>query len=172
MPGEKTFASEEVLTAADMTTYFVQQAVVIKSADETVASSTTNQNDNELSIAVDANTTYWVECFLIYAAHPSADIKVTYSGPSGTTMQWCADGLVSGSTSVVDDVSRSLQGLANTPSHGGITDNTTVLVAMHKGVLTVGGTAGNLTLQWAQLASNASATRVYAGSTLVVTRVS
>jgi hypothetical protein len=172
MPGEKTFASEEVLTAADMTTYFVQQAVVIKSADETVASSTTNQNDNELSIAVDANTTYWVECFLIYAADPSADIKVTYNGPSGTTMQWCADGLVSSSTAVVDNVSRSLQGLANTPSHGGITNNTTVLVAMHKGVLTTGGSSGNLTLQWAQLASSANATRVYAGSTLVVTRVS
>ena len=56
MPGLKTFSTDEVLTASNMTTYLAQQAYLVKSVDETVTSSTTMQDDNELVIAVSANT--------------------------------------------------------------------------------------------------------------------
>lgn len=174
MPGEKIFGVNEVLTAADMTTYFVQQAVIVKTADESVTSSTTMQNDNELLVPVAANTRYWVECFLIYSAHPNFDCKTGYSGPSGSTFDWCGDGLISGETTTVGEVTKSLQGLGSTPGHAGVLESGSPIdmVAMHKGVLTTGGSAGTLTLRWAQLSSGATPTIVRAGSVLIVTRVS
>lgn len=174
MPGEKIFAFEEVLDAADMTQYFVQQSVVIKSADESVTSSTTLQDDNDLQMTVSANTKYWVEVFLIYNAMASADCKISYLGPVGATMEWVSDGHGSAAAATIDVVSRSYQTLGTTPSHGGVESpaGTPVnMAAVHKGLLTVGATAGLFKLQWAQLASIATATKVIANSTMILTRV-
>ncbi|WP_157251133.1 hypothetical protein [Nonomuraea typhae] len=172
MTGFKTFSTNEVMDASEMTTYLVQQAVIIKSVDESVTSSTTLQADNELVVAVSANTDYLVECFLIYGADPAGDIKTDWDGPASATMDWVADAITQSATATVDQVSRTAQSISGTPSHGGITNNSTNLVALHKGIVRVAGTAGNLTLTWAQQASSANATFVRANSTLIVTRIS
>lgn len=172
MPGFKTFATDEVMDASEMTQYFVQQATVIKAADESVTSSTVLQNDNELILAVSANTDYWVECFLIYSADPAGDIKTDWDPPTGATFDWLADAITQSATATLDQVSRTSQTASGTPSHGGITNNSTYLVALHKGVLQVAGTAGNLTLTWAQNTSSANASFIRANSTLIVTRIS
>lgn len=169
MPGEKTFSFEEVLTGADMTTYFVQQAMVIKAADESVVSSTVLQDDNELQITVSANTKYFVECFLIYSADPAADCKIQYAVPAGATFDWVSDSLGSAATANTDVVSRSYQ-TTGTPALGGVTSNATNLVGLHKGLLTV-TTAGIFKLTWAQLASTVNATFVRANSALILTRM-
>ena len=171
MPGFKTFATDEVLTAADMTQYLMQQAVIIKGADETVTSSTVLQNDNEFVMAVDANTDYYFESLIIYGADPAADLKCDWDGPTGATLDWCSDGITQSATATLDQVSRTAQTISGTPSHGGITSNATFLIAMHKGLLRVGGTAGNLTLTWAQNASSANGTVIKADSFLLLTRV-
>lgn len=172
MPGLKTFATNEVLTASNMTTYFMQQAVIIKSADETVTSSTTLQADNELVMAVNANTDYYFESMIIYAADPAADMKADWDGPAGATLDWCSDGITQSATGTIDQVSRTAQTISGTPTHGGITSNATNIICMHKGLLRVAGTAGNLTLTWAQNVSNANGTIVRANSMLLLTRVS
>jgi len=172
MAGFKTFSLNEVMDAAEMTTYFVQQATVIKAVDESVTSSTVLQADNELVMAVAANTDYFVECFLIYSADPAGDLKSDWDGPAGATFDWVADAITPTATATVDQVSRTAQSMSSTPAHGGITNNSTILVALHKGMLRVGGNAGNLTLTWAQQVSSANATFVRANSTLIVTRVS
>jgi hypothetical protein len=172
MPGFKTFAASEVMDAAEMTQYFVQQGVIIKAVDESVTSSTVLQADNELVMAVAANTDYFVECFLIYSADPAGDIKTDWDAPTGATMDWVADAITQSAAATLDQVSRTAQSVSGTPSHGGITNNATVLVALHKGILRVGATAGNLTLTWAQQVSSASASFVRANSTLIVTRIS
>lgn len=175
MPGLRTFATDEVLTAANMTTYLAQQAYVVKSADETVTSSTTFQDDNELVIAVSANTTYHMELLLLYRALAAADIKISWSGPASATMAWVADDFTSGATANVGPVARTLQAITGGPSAGGVEsvpgtgDN---LWALPKGILQVAGTAGNLTFRWAQLTSNATGSVVLAGSTLILTRIS
>ncbi|MGI5288020.1 hypothetical protein ACQEVF_32410 [Nonomuraea polychroma] len=172
MPGFKAFSLNEVMDAAEMTTYLVQQAVIIKASDESVTSSTALQADNELVMALSANTDYFVECFLIYSADPAGDIKTDWDAPTGTTFDWVADAITQSATATLDQVSRTAQSVSGTPSHGGITNNSTFLVALHKGILRVGSTAGNLTLTWAQQASSANATFVRANSTLIVTRIS
>lgn len=172
MPGFKTFATDEVMDASEMTTYLVQQASVIKSSDESVTSSTVLQDDDQLQLSVNANTDYHFECFLIYAADPAGDIKVSYAGPASATLDFLSDGFGSAPADSVDPVSHSAQSMGSTPSHGGITSNATNLCALHKGILRVAGTAGTFKLQWAQLASSANATFVRAGSTLILTRIS
>lgn len=171
MPGFKTFATNEVMDAAEMTQYFMQQAVIIKSADETVTSSTVLQADNDFVMAVSANTDYYFESLIIYGADPAADIKCDWDGPAGATLDWCSDGITQSATATLDQVSRTAQSISGTPSHGGITNNTTLLVCMHKGLLRVAGTAGNLTLTWAQNTSNAAGSTIKADSLLLLTRV-
>lgn len=175
MPGFKTFATDEVLTAANMTTYLAQQAYVVKSADETVTSSTTMQDDNELVIAVSANTKYHVELILIYRALAAADLKLGWSGPASATLAWVADDFISSIAANVGPVARTLQVISGTPSCGGVEsvpgtgDN---LFALPKGILQVAGTAGSLTFRWAQNTSNATGSVVLTGSTLILTRIS
>lgn len=174
MPGEKTFSFREVMDASEMTTYFVQAASVVKSADETVTSSTTLQDDDQLQITVSANTSYWVDMLILYTGLAAADLKVSYAGPSGATFAWVSDGGGSGNSAVVDAVSRTLQSMGSTPSYGcvePVAGTGAQLCGLGKGVLTVGGTGGIFKLQWAQLASSATAVRIYAGSSLIVTRI-
>jgi len=175
MPGEKIFAFEEVLDAADMTTYFVQQQVVMKIVDESVTSSTTLQDDNELQFAVDANTRYTIEFFLIYNTLAAADLKAQYTVPAGASLTWVSDGIASGTTVTVDTVSRTAQFIGSTPpAHGGVEVPAATpvdMIAFHKGLLTIGATAGTLKLQWAQQVSSATATYIRANSTMILTRI-
>jgi hypothetical protein len=175
MPGLKTFSTDEVLTASNMTTYLAQQAYVVKSVDETVTSSTTMQDDNELVIAVSANTIYHVELILLYKGLAAADLKIGWSGPASSTLDWVADDFISTIAANVGPVARTAQGITGTPSCGcvesvpGTPDN---LYALPKGILQTAGSAGNLTFRWAQNTSNATGSVVQLGSTLILTRIS
>ena len=99
-----TFVDDESLTASNVNKYWIQQAHIIKSADETVTSSTTFQNDDELLVPLLANTQYWLEFMLIYDGIQAADIKIQWTYPSGTTMDWTHGGL---GTSATSNVGRS-----------------------------------------------------------------
>jgi hypothetical protein len=168
----KDFTHLERLSAADMNRYFMQQAHVIKGSDESVASSTTLQNDNELFLSVAAGTSYWVQGLIIYSAATAADLKISFSGPSGSTFSYVSDAIGSTATAGVSTVSRSLQSLGSTPSPGGIGAGLASAAAfLPKGVLQVGANSGNLQLQWAQLASSATATIVHARSVLIIRRL-
>lgn len=172
MPGFKTFATNEVMDAAEMTQYFVQANAIIKPSDESVTSSTTLQPDNDFSMAVSASTDYYLEALLIYSADPAADLKVDWDGPAGATLDWVSDGFGSAPADTVDPVSRTAQTVSSTPSQGGVTSNATNLCALHKGILRVAGTAGTFVLTWAQLVSTANPTFVRANSLMLLTRIS
>lgn len=166
----RIFAPGERPSAADLNRYFLQQHAAIKSANESVTSSITLQNDDHLFAPVTANTDYWVWCVIFYAGPTTnGDLQLKWSAPSGATFDWISDGIGSAATSSVTTLSRNAQGLANTPAPGTITG--TDICALVKGILRIGGTAGTLQLQWAQLASSATAVTVYADSTLIVRRL-
>src|SRR5574341_1924364 len=86
MSGFKTFGTGTLLPASDLNTYMVQQNFVRKTADESVTSSTTLQDDDHLVIAVEANTNYFIEAFLIYDGDAAGDFKFTFSVPAGATL--------------------------------------------------------------------------------------
>jgi hypothetical protein len=167
----RLFVDGERPSGADMNLYFMQQVHALKTADESVASSTTMQDDDHLFVPVAANTAYWVTAVIHYAASTAADLKIGWSAPTGSTLDWVSDGF--GSTSAaagVDAASRSHQMLGSTPAPGGNGTGLT-LACIPRGVLVVGGTAGTFRFRWAQLASDAAATVVKAESILILRRL-
>lgn len=172
----KDFAALESPPASDFNRYFMQQEFIQKSADESLASSTTIQDDDHLFFTPILNTDYWITMFVIYdGAGPDptlGDLKISWSVPTGSTFDYISDGLISTATSGVFDVSRSAQiapaGGNPTPGTIGTSSPVTALI---KGVFRMGGTAGTFRFRWAQNTSNATATRVRAGSCLIARRL-
>jgi hypothetical protein len=141
--------------------------VVVKSADENLASSTTLQDDNHLVHAVGTNET-WATRFILKVGQTltATGIKVAVTVPAGSSILVLA--------SFIDSSGASRSGTAN--SSGGAIDFTTGVIAGNDGVVTIdvstvtAGTSGNVQLQWAQSTSVGTQLTVYAGSQLTAMR--
>ncbi|WP_068925045.1 hypothetical protein [Planobispora rosea] len=165
----KTFTDGAVLQAdADVDRFFIQQVHALKTADESITSSTVLQNDDQLLVPLLANSQYWIELFAIYSAATASDLSITFSVPAGGALYWSHGGLAGGATGSVDRISRNF--LDETGS-GWIGGTGADAVVMGEGRVTTGATAGNLQLRWAQNASGATATIVKAGSILIAQRL-
>lgn len=137
---------------------------VVKSANESVTSSTTLQNDDELLAALVANARYYISGLLI-ANHPSGatpGLKMGFTWPTGATANiWFGRTLTLGANQFFVTTS----GGSNT--FPGAAADETILIG---GYIVTGGTAGNLQFQFAQGTSSGSAVTVKAGSSLLVLR--
>lgn len=135
---------------------------VRKASDETVNNSATLQNDDDLAAGLAANDVMFFRAVLFYDSNATADIKITFTVPTGATIKWGPDagsrvtstGSVSGS-SIITASGSSL-------AFGGISSG----VMTVSGVVVNGATAGNLQLQWAQNTADASDSKILAGSFL------
>jgi hypothetical protein len=166
----KIWGENESLKAADANAYWLQSDWVRKTADESVTSSTTLQNDNELFLPLLANTQYWFETFIIYDGHLDGGLRLSPSIPAGATIQWTHGGLRASAGATVGEVSRTaFTDTINPGQIGCVTGSTTVVVG--EGRVTTSGTAGNFQLQWAQITSHATATRVLTDSAILLTRL-
>lgn len=141
VPGDMQALAEAV--DADVTAY------VVKSGDESVVSSTTLQNDDGLFVAVTAGVTYEIGGVLFTSLGVGGGIKVGWSAPSLSSMQWTATGAQLG----------AVGGSINPFATGN--DDAVLL----RGRLIPGAT-GLLWLRWAQQTSDAAATTVLSGSYL------
>jgi len=146
--------------------------IVIKPANETVTSSTTLQNDDDLFVSVEANAQYDVFLTVFHDSEAtSGDIKFSWTGPSGATMNWGVHTptLTTTSSTTVPDTNMQVRLINEVVETGGADNTGTTMFA--SGSLTTSSTAGTLQLQWAQQTSNATASTVRAGSKLHVRRV-
>ena len=134
-------------------------SLIVKEADETVNNSTTLQDDNELLFAVAANEVVQFEGVLMISTDPNADFKLTFTGPAGAVGSFAA--IYGDVTTGNADASSAALGSAATL----ISVNDGSVVRFWGGIHN-GGTAGNLTLQWAQNTANVSDSKVLAGSYL------
>jgi hypothetical protein len=133
---------------------------VRKSSNQSVTSSTTLVNDSQLKFAVEANTTYIFNIWLwVYAADGTPDIKLTVTGPSGSTIAY------SPSTYYATADGTTALGTVNV---GGGTFSAFVDAnernQLYFGSISNGATAGDLQFQWAQNTSSGTSTTVKAGS--------
>lgn len=148
--------------------------MVEKFSDETRVSTTTNTNDNALFFPVEANAVYNVEGLLLYSARDDTDIKMGFTGPSGTTFDW----IIHASTQSQTGALTSLGVVADKQSIGatafplGGHDPSITMTAVLRGRLDTAGTAGTFNLNWAQRVSNAVAATMRAGSWMKFTRTS
>lgn len=169
------FSAGMTLTAADLIRPLPLFA--IKAADESVISSTTLQNDNELFAAVAANTSYRLDLALLVteATGITADIKLAWTMPSGCRLDAAAIGAHvnwTGVTSALEVEFSSWQGETSSPTSAksfGTINAGIVFGIQIRGIVAVGANSGTLQLQWAQNASVAENVTVKAGSSLVLT---
>jgi hypothetical protein len=143
--------------------------VALKTTNESVTSSTTLQNDDQLVVPVAANTKYMIEGFIIYDGLSAAGLKVAVTAPAGATTSFAAFGPQSGGPGI-----NSYN--ANVVAAGGALGLEcngvgTLIGAEPKGYVATAGTSGSLQFQFAQVVSNATAVRVFANSWLKVTKV-
>lgn len=156
--------------ASDFNTYLIQQSHVVKTANTSRASTTTPSNDPHLFMTVSANKIYLLEMFLRYTGPTAADIDLRFSGPSGTTLDWCTDAVGVNAAGSTQEVSRQQHQITATTAVLG-TFTGSDLVAFPKGVLRVGSTSGVFRCLWAQEASNATSCTIYSGSVMMLRRM-
>lgn len=146
-----------------------------KTADESVTSSTTFQDDDHLVLPYAAGTTYILEGWLPQEGPTAGDWKMqfTFTGGTVTRFDFSSFGLGDGATAAEGNYKGVAQlGATTSPSAGAtqgtITSNWTPIL-LHGLLITSG--AGTLTLQWAQNASNASAVILKKGGWIRLTPV-
>lgn len=165
------FTAGQVPTAGevdDLATLFAY-----KTADESVGSSTTVQDDDHLFVTVAANSIYRVFAHLIYSARSDTDIKYGWVGPTGAALRWNAiaqDSANTGLTGTTYWGSDDITQLGHTAGGAGA-ENTTYMGSWVWGILRTAGTAGTFKLQWAQSVSNATSTIMRADSWLSLNKV-
>jgi len=151
---------------------FVLPRFAIKTADETVTSSATLQDDDELTLTVEANKSYEVSGFVRWTcASVTPDMQVAFSLPSGASLAWWGAGPytdLTGQNSNLNQYAPDDTGVVWYGTNNSATFPSAMIIS---GLLIVGATAGSLTFRWAQQTSNASGVTVKARSWLKLLRV-
>jgi len=144
--------------------------VIVKSADETVTSSTSLQDDNHLTLSIAANETWSFDLTLFQTGATSGDLKLALAIPSGAAITW---GYVGWLTSGVAPATAAFNagGDANVAALGSFGASTFDIVQIY-GVCANSTNAGSLTLRWAQNSSDGTATTIRARSFLRAQKVS
>ncbi|MCY0917045.1 hypothetical protein OS965_02490 [Streptomyces sp. H27-G5] len=149
---------------------------IVKPVDEPRTSTTTVADDGHLYASLEANSVYRFSSTLLLDGPEAADATITFTVPSGATGGWTPLAGTLGTT--VPDGSAQLKVAARqfgSNSDIGVMASSATLagiMAMPRGIITTGATAGLLRLRWAQQTSNATAVNLKAGSILEVVKVS
>lgn len=142
-----------------------------KTADETVTSSTTLQDDDQLFLPVAANARYLMDAFFIYtgAGDPAGGLRMGWTGPSGATMKWTNFGTSQNVSPTLVNYNVVVENIGGARGVG--TNGATEMSCQPRGRLATAGTGGTLRLQWAQGVSNATGTVLKAGSCVRLVRI-
>ena len=142
---------------------FVGKSIALnKTGNQSVTSSTTLVDCTDLSFSIGANEV-WVGTILpIVTAGASGGMKWAFSAPSGCGVTVRAQGGNSFATSIIDG--NGLTGSGVTQSHSTASRYELTVI------ITNSSTAGTVHFQFAQNASNGTATTVSKNSTMIVTR--
>ena len=145
-------SATKIATQQSIKAYADRRRTVIKSADETIISDETLSNDTHLALSVAASKRYNLVLMLRVSSGTDPDFKFAFSAPSGATVN-------GGYNGTAQTMSYDLDMTVGQPvvSAGNV-------VVMIWAFVETAGTAGTLTLQWAQNTSWASNTTVREGS--------
>lgn len=164
------FSASENVTANKMNSIV---GFVAKTADESVSSSATLQNDDHLLYTIPGAGTYVFDVWLygLSAANAAGDIVVGFTFPTGTMR-------IGGSGPDANLASGNIEpgqwGASTSYTTGAIFNAyglSTGAVTIYLHGTLVATASGTLQFQWAQAASNANASTLKAGSHMCVTQV-
>lgn len=146
-----------------------------KAADTNRASTTTFADDPDLQFTAVANAVYKVTFDVHYAALDAARIKTQWNVTATTTGVRSSvgpdQGVILSGTSSGGTGRWGVHAFTTASTYGTRDSGTNQCYMMEESVITVGATGGTIALQWAQATSNATATKVAAGSFMRVTRL-
>lgn len=138
--------------------------VARKTANESVTSSTTMQNDDHLVLALGANET-WEIYIQIEARGNSNNYKMQFTAPTGATLNVISYQIESNN---INDFMTAY----STPTTGSYQMQTATSTGIFvRGIVTTSATAGNLQLQWAQVNTDVVATQLRTGSYIKATKL-
>ena len=156
---------------------------VVKATNTDRTSTTAMSPDPDLTAPVVANAVYCVEFYIYYGgghdtdSTADGDFVTSWAVPAGTSglKSVIGPGANAASSSLahtVNSVRLGIHQLTTNVQYACVRNATNLLqLAYEQGIITIGATPGNVTLQWAQEASSATATRVAAGSFMRLTRL-
>ena len=134
----------------------------VKTADVTITSDSTLNDDADLLFAVAANEKWQFEGLIIFDSAATSNFQLSFAGPAGSVGAFAIQAYEDGTTvlGAVEIVAALGSGVTIT------TSDSSPWMVQFWGAIANGGTAGNLTFRWAQGASSGNATTVHAGSYL------
>lgn len=168
-----TWTVGQVLSASDVNTYFVPLSAR-KSADESVTSSATLQNDNDLALSLSSTTGgWWLEGILLLDAGQTGDFKADWTGPAGGVINLAWHGDSTGNTGASNDTQVAYQSaFSDLVTFGGFAvGGGTVRPVIFEGTVRTTGTSDTLQLRWAQNTSNSTATILKTNSQIWARRI-
>lgn len=143
-----------------------------KTGDTGRTSTTTLAADPHLTVTAVANAVYRIEGMLYFTGDPAGDFQFQISGPAGfnTALSILTQNNNATATtgSLITDV-QGTSGLGPTVTCGCIAG--AALVAAINGIVTTSGTSGAIFVNWAQGASNGTATTLKTNSHIFLTRI-
>jgi len=140
--------------------------IVRKTSDQSVTSSTVLVSDTALTMAVGTSEVWLFHFILRWEASTAGDFRVSFSLPSGQ-IDAAASGYISNTTGVLAEQTwEALTATDAQPQDFGGHGAALPQITMIDGIYTGGGSAGSVTLRWAQWTSDATATKVLTNSTL------
>ncbi len=147
---------------------------IIKTTATIRASTTTLSDDPDLTVPVLANATYFIEMYIRYVSLSTPLFRTAWNSPAGATGNRAVLGPASTALDTNGDpvqMHSSAIPLSTGITYGDLDSTANQAWALETAIVVIGGTAGNVALQWAQSVSNASNTAVSAGSYIRSKRV-
>jgi hypothetical protein len=166
-----SIAAGQRVTAALLTSMLPQQVVKQANTDKTNA---TFAADPELSMPLAANAVYDIAFDLLAGGIPAGDIQTRWSLPGTASGLKVVTG--PGSTALdanADNVATRQGGHQFTTAilYNGVRSSTSSYFRIYEYAIVTTTDAGNVALEWAQGTTNATASRIAAGSILRVRRI-
>lgn len=148
-------------------------AIVRKTADETITATTTLQNDDELLFPVDASSVYCFEILLLLVApNTAADWKIGWAVPASATMFWDPENLQGTIPWAANTTTSNPPALSTEGSSFSFSGGVGPSGMFARGVVVTAGTSGNVQFKWAQSTSDAGNSTVKANSFIRYRKIS
>jgi|GEM_PF-1580824 len=171
----EVFLSPTAKMFTDINTELAGKAKILgvyKTANETINNSTTYQDDDHLSLTIEANAVYQYElvCMVQQSGGATAGFKAQFTAPSGATAY--SHVFRNASSNYSFYLINQIDTLVINSDSGVVTGSGDYNVLKSNGIIINGASDGNLVLQWAQASAQAGInTILLKGSYLILTRI-
>ena len=166
----RTWVDGELVTAALMNTHLRDNLnavphIIRKTADESVTSNTTPQDDDHLTFSIAANEVWSVDATLWHSSTSATpNFKCSFAAPAAATFMMGTWGLQTTGTFEWQNI----RSASDTPTFlTGSTGN----ICFLRGVVVNGANAGSARITWAQATSNATATVLKQNSHMMIQKL-